>query len=161
MIHRIRNKIKIIIPYSAVHAIPFMKYTRDMTFKAAGAYIARLRIEAKMSRFALARMVNTSDSNMMRIEQGEQEPRGALLGMIVRKLNANADDLFDLLLSPDTEEQEGTARAEEWIKSRVASQNTAQGIHPDIRGLISKMSDYDLGKWVALGERLVEERTRG
>ena len=131
-----------------------------MTFKAAGAYIARLRAEAKLSRFALARMVNTSDSNMMRIEQGDQEPRGALLGLIVRKLNANADDLFDLYLSPDTEEQEGIDRAENWIRKGTTNQNTPQETHPDIQKLISKMSDYDLGKWVSVGERMIEDRVK-
>ena len=137
-----------------------MKYTECMTFKAAGAYIARLRTEAKLSRFALARMVNTSDSNMMRIEQGDQEPRGALLGLIVRKLNANADDLFDLFLNSDIDEQEGIERAESWIDKRTTSKSKSQEMYPDIQGLISKMSDYDLGKWVSVGERMLEERTK-
>ena len=97
---------------------------------------------------------------MMRIEQGDQEPRGALLGLIVRKLNANADDLFDLFLNSDIDEQEGIERAESWIDKRTTSKSKSQEMYPDIQGLISKMSDYDLGKWVSVGERMLEERTK-
>lgn len=131
-----------------------------MAFKAAGAYIARLRKDAKLSRFALARKVGTSDSNMMRIEQGDQEPKGALLGLIVRELNANVDELFDFFINEETEEQEGIRKAEEWIQNRSNTTSTTPDIHSDVHRLLNRMSEYELGRWVSMGERLIDERSK-
>jgi transcriptional regulator with XRE-family HTH domain len=127
-----------------------------MTLKATGAYIVRLRKEAKLSRLALAKLVNTSDSNLMRIEQGIQEAGGMLLALIIRNLNANPVDVINLLLMEDANEEYGTKIADEWIEIRDNKQQRT-GIHPDILKLSSQLSDYDLGRWVSTGERFLEE----
>lgn len=127
-----------------------------MTLKAAGAYIVRLRKEAKLSRLAFAKLVDTSDSNMMRIEQGRQEAGGILLAQIIRKLDANPNDVIDLLLLEGAGAEEGNARAEEWIRIRDGKSKT-NTLHPDVLKIASQMTDYDLGRWVSFGERLLEE----
>lgn len=130
-----------------------------MTLKAAGAYIVRLRRDAKLSRLAFAKLLGTSDSNMMRIEQGDQEARSILLAQIIRTLSANADDMMDLLLSEQADEKEGIERAEEWIRKR-GRQDASSQLHPDVLRLVAEMSEYELGRWVSSGERLIEERKR-
>lgn len=131
-----------------------------MTLQAAGAYLQRLREEAKISRHALAKMVKTSDSQIIRIEQGEQETRFSLLALIIRAVNAKADDVIDLLLSLDNTVIDGRQRAEHWIEQRRLKADRNVLPHPDVLNLLERLTDYELGRWVALGERLIEERDR-
>jgi transcriptional regulator with XRE-family HTH domain len=130
-----------------------------MTLKAAGAYFTRLRKDARLSRLAFSKEVNTSDSNLMRIEQGNQEAGSILVATIIRKLEANPIDVIDLLLLEDATEQDGIDRAEAWLEVRSGKQQGGN-LHPDIVKLASQMSDYELGRWVSMGERLIEENRR-
>jgi transcriptional regulator with XRE-family HTH domain len=130
-----------------------------MTLKATGAYLTTLRKHARLSRLAFSKQINTSDSNLMRIEQGNQEAGGTLLATIIRKLDANPVDVIDLLLLEDATEQDGISKAENWIEARNGKQQ-GRSLHPDIVKLASQMSDYELGRWVSIGERLIEESRR-
>lgn len=82
-----------------------------------------------------------------------------LLALIVRTVDANPEDIIDLLLMEDAKDEIGIERAEEWIKKRDAG-NRSKDLHPDIVSLVARMSDYELGRWVSIGERLLEERNR-
>lgn len=130
-----------------------------MSLTATGAYIKRLREEARISRLALSKQVGTSYSQIIRIESG-QETRGSLLAMIVKTLNASPDDVIDLLASSDYTNEDGIQRAEVWIEKRKPKSTAQNDIHPDILNVISRLTDFELGKLAAFGERMIEERTR-
>lgn len=130
-----------------------------MSLTATGAYLKRLREEAKLSRLALSKQVSTSDTQIMRIEQG-QETRGSLLAMIIKTLNASPGDVIDLLSSEDYSSDDGTQRAELWIEKRKPQSLAQKDIHPDILSVISRLTDFELGRLAAFGERMIEERTR-
>ncbi|MEI6181346.1 MAG: helix-turn-helix transcriptional regulator [Chloroflexales bacterium] len=129
-----------------------------MTLEAAGAYLQRLREEARITRHAMAKRAVTSDSQIIRIEQG-QETRFSLLATIIRIVEANADDVIDLILSESTI-KDGIERAELWIDKRKSKKNGITAIHPDVSRLIARMGDYELGRWVLMGERMLEEQTK-
>jgi transcriptional regulator with XRE-family HTH domain len=130
-----------------------------MTLPAVGAYLQRLREEARISRHALAKKVDTSDSQIIRIEQG-QETRFSLLVMIVRTIGANIDDVIDLTLSPDNTVEDGLQCAELWIERRRSKTSEYPPLHPDVADLLLRLTDYELGRWVLLGERIIEERNK-
>jgi transcriptional regulator with XRE-family HTH domain len=131
-----------------------------MTLQAVGAYLQRLREEARISRHALAKKVKTSDSQIIRIELG-QETRFSLLVMIIRTVDANIDDVIELTLSTDNTTEDGMQRAELWIESRINNPKEHTSLHPDVVNLSSRLTDYELGRWVLLGERIIEERNKG
>ena len=130
-----------------------------MSLPALGAYLKRLREDAGLSRLGLSKLVNTSDSQIIRIEQG-QETRGSLLAKIIKVLNANPEDVVNLLVSSDYTAEDGVYRAELWIEKRKPASNGQLVIHPDVQSLVARMTEYELGRWVALGERMLEERAK-
>lgn len=130
-----------------------------MSLPATGAYLKRLREDAGLSRLGLSKKVDTSDSQIIRIEQG-QETRGSLLARIIRVLEANPGDVIELLASSDYTVDDGVRLANIWIEKRKPNPENQLAIHPDVQNLISRMTEYELGRWVALGERMVEERSR-
>jgi transcriptional regulator with XRE-family HTH domain len=131
----------------------------DMSLVATGSYLKRLREEARISRLALSKQVGTSDSQIIRIEQG-QETRGSLLAMMVKALNASPDDIIDLLASMDYTQEDGLQRAELWIERRKPRTPIQQDIHPDVLSVISRLTEFELGRLAAFGERIIEERTK-
>lgn len=136
----------------------------DMSLVALGAYLRRLREAPGMSRLSLSRKVKASDSLLLRIEDGA-ETRGSLLAAIIRALNADADDVVDLLLDDTAIAQDGINRANrrlEWLRQEalVATSKGNGLIQADIQSLTERMTEYELGKWVILGEKLIEDRTR-
>lgn len=131
-----------------------------MTLQAAGAYLQRLREEAHITRHALAKKVSTSDSQIIRIEQGDQETRFSLLASIIRTLDANANDVIDLLLAIDNTPADGIRRAELWLKEKSPPQTHIPNVHPDVLSLLDRLTEYELGRWVSLGERIIEERNK-
>jgi transcriptional regulator with XRE-family HTH domain len=130
-----------------------------MSLSATGAYLKHLREVAGISRLALSKKVNTSDSQIIRIEQG-QETRGSLLAKIIKEVNANPDDVVELLVSDDYTVEDGVSRAKLWIEKRKPKQKGQIVIHPDVQSLVSIMTEYELGRWVAAGERMIEERSK-
>ena len=128
-----------------------------MSLTATGAYLKRLREEAGFSRLGLSKKVCTSDSQIIRIEQG-QETRGSLLAKIVKVLDANPNDIIEMLVSDTFSDDDGRIRAELWIEKRKTKPYGQIEIHPDVLGLITQMGDYELGRWVLMGERMLEER---
>jgi len=134
-------------------------YSAGMSLQATGAYLKRLREEAKLSRLSLSKKVATSDSQIIRIEEG-QETRASLLARIIRVLQASPEDVIDLLTSPDYSGADGIKRAELWIEKRKPNTNGTIDVHPDVVNIVSRLTDYELGRWVSLGERIIEERSK-
>jgi transcriptional regulator with XRE-family HTH domain len=130
-----------------------------MSLEATGAYLKRLREEARLSKLGLSRMVHTSDSQIIRIESGN-ETRGSLLANIIRVLGANPEDVVLLLSSDEYTAEDGVNLAEGWIKRRNLEHVSKSEIHPDVRELISRMTDYYLGRWVSEGKKLLEEQMK-
>lgn len=94
---------------------------------AAGAYIKELREAKKWSRarvvqelrtYALAGDTDTSESQLLRIERGEQETRGTLLVALVRALKGSLDHLADLLLDSDATVADGERVAQLWLEEQ-------------------------------------------
>jgi transcriptional regulator with XRE-family HTH domain len=130
-----------------------------MSLSATGAYLKYLREVAGISRLALSKKVDTSDSQIIRIEQG-QETRGSLLAKIIKEIDANPDDVIELLISDEYIVEDGINRAKLWVEKRKPKSNGQVVIHPDVQTLVSRMTEYELGRWVALGERMIEERNK-
>lgn len=80
--------------------------------------------------------------------------------MIIKVLHANPEDVIELLVSEGYSEDDGKIRAEEWIEKRKPKEQSHKDIHPDILSVITRMSEYELGRWVSLGERIIEERSK-
>lgn len=131
-----------------------------MTLQAAGAYLQRLREEARISRHGLAKRAKTSDSQIIRIEQGEQETRFSLIALIIRELDANPSDVIELMLSENATIEEAILRANSWIEIKKPKSEDRKEVHPDVISVVSRLTDYELGRWVAFGERLIEDRNK-
>lgn len=129
-----------------------------MSKVAVGAYFLRLREEARLSRLALARQIGTGDAQLLRIENGEQETRGSLIAALTHALDASPQDVLELYLLPNDTLEDGRKRAEQLIASRLRPGRSE--VHPDVLHLVEQMTEYELGRWVALGERMVEARRR-
>jgi transcriptional regulator with XRE-family HTH domain len=130
-----------------------------MTLQAIGAYLQRLREEARISRHALAKKVKTSDSQIIRIEEG-LDTRFSLLAMIVIAVNASIEDVLELSISETNIAEDGIRLAESLIERRKTKDNSSVSIHPDVARLLGSLTDYELGRWVLLGEQIIEERNK-
>jgi transcriptional regulator with XRE-family HTH domain len=130
-----------------------------MTLEAVGSYLQRLREEAKISRHALSKRVETSDSQIIRIEQEGLDTRVSLFFKIIHEVDANPDDVMELLLSPTSTVEDGRQMADLWITKRKQLSGEETSIHPDILDLVSQLTEYELGKWVMLGQRIIEDRS--
>lgn len=127
-----------------------------MSLKAAGAYLQRLRENKGLSRAEIAKLTQTSASQIFRIEEGKGESRASLVAGFTRAVNGGAEDVFSLLLNPHATADDGLNLAE--LRIIRGDQALPLLVHPEVASVASRLTDYDLGKWVALGERLIEER---
>jgi transcriptional regulator with XRE-family HTH domain len=85
---------------------------------AVGAYIRTLREARKMSRAELAAKTQTSGSQLVRIENGEQDTRSTLLAAIVNHLGGDFYDVGQLLLHEDATAEEGRQLAIEHLQEQ-------------------------------------------
>ncbi len=99
-----------------------------MSRVAAGAYITglrrarkwtRARVLAELERYATDGDSLTSESQLSRIEKGEQETRGTLLVALIRVLQGNLDHLADLLLDEKATQSDGEAIARQWADAQA------------------------------------------
>lgn len=93
-----------------------LRYSKCMNLKAAGAYIWYLREQYDLSREEVAAAAGTSDVQIMRIEKGEIDTRGSLLFAVIRIVRGNADDVSQLMHSPNATLTDGRQLAAEWMK---------------------------------------------
>lgn len=82
---------------------------------AAGAYIRTLREARHLSRAKLAAIAGTHESQIERIEKGEQDTRGSLLVAIVQAVRGNLDQIGELLLSEAATLDDGRQLAQAWL----------------------------------------------
>jgi transcriptional regulator with XRE-family HTH domain len=103
-----------------------------MSTVAAGAYIRTLREARHLSRAKLAALAHTHESQIERIERGEQDTRGSLLIAIVQAVRGNLDQIGRLLLDEAATADDGRRLAQEWLmpKERQVLERFATGI-PD------------------------------
>jgi transcriptional regulator with XRE-family HTH domain len=88
--------------------------------KAATAYLWRLREKQKISRAKLANLVSTTENTIWRVETGQQEPGGRLLISLVTALQANWQDVVDLVDQKNATQEDGRARADLWLALRAS-----------------------------------------
>jgi transcriptional regulator with XRE-family HTH domain len=86
-----------------------------MSAAAVGAYFRTLRKSHNLSIQQVAERIETSVSQVSRIETGEQEIRGSLLFAFARVVKANLDDIASLLLDRDATMEDGERLAREWL----------------------------------------------
>ena len=78
---------------------------------AVGAYLRTLREARNLTREAVADAVNTSVSQLVRIENGEQDTRGSLLFRIVATVRGDVEQVNRLMLSETATPDEGREQA--------------------------------------------------
>jgi hypothetical protein len=129
-----------------------------MGMKAAGEYLHILREHYPLTLAAAGKRLNTSASLIFRIERGNGETRGTLLVGFIRLVNASPDEVINLLLDPNATAEEGERMARLRIEYLKGAAPPPPVVHPDILHLIEQMTPYDLGKWVAIGQRMAQDR---
>jgi transcriptional regulator with XRE-family HTH domain len=83
---------------------------------AAGAYIRTLREKRKFTREAVAKLADTSVSQLVRIEAGEQDTRSSLLIRIVTVLQGKVEHIAELLAADSATADDGRALAERAVQ---------------------------------------------
>lgn len=135
-----------------------MEYNGVMSLNATAAYLKYLRERAGMSQAELARRTYTSSSQINRMEDAKGEVRASLMARIVLVLDANPVDIINLLADEKATEDSGQKLAETRYRQRSeASNGLPIAVRPEIVSLASQMSEFQLGKWVALGEKILKE----
>lgn len=141
---------------------PNMARLVAMSIQAAGSYLRVLREARGISRDAVARAANTSESQIVRIELGKQETRSSMLLTFVQLVGGSAEELAVLLLNTAADAAVGEQHARSWLalttpapssdasRTRVA---TLIQIIGDLRADISA-----LDKLIGYGTRLRDER---
>lgn len=86
-----------------------------MSTIAAGIYIRTLREARHLSRAKLAAIAGTHESQIERIEKGEQDTRGSLLVALVQAVRGNLDQIGQLLLSEIATVDDGRELAQAWL----------------------------------------------
>lgn len=75
--------------------------------QAVGIYLRTLREAHQLSRAAVAAQIGTHESQLVRIEAGEQDSRGSLLLAFVAAVKGRAEDIQKLLLDKDVTVEDG------------------------------------------------------
>jgi transcriptional regulator with XRE-family HTH domain len=92
-----------------------------MSLVAVGAYLQTLRDLHRIPRAEVAQGANTSESQILRIERGDQETRSSVLFSFNRIVEGDFDQLSQLLLQEDATLEDGVAAAKRWFtKGSVA-----------------------------------------
>jgi hypothetical protein len=132
-----------------------------MSMKDVGIYLRVLREEFVGGRGALARQLQTDDSQIERVEKG-QDTRGSFLFALARAVQADIHDIDYLLTLEDDVISEEVARAcalERIKRIRISppeEQNERRRQADDlVEQLISQPRKLDL--WLGYGLRLLEE----
>lgn len=116
-----------------------------MSLIAAGAYIRTLREARHLSRAKLAALAGTHESQIERIEKGDQDTRASLLVAMVQAVRGNLTQIGRLLLTEAATADDGRQSAQAWL-SHEEQRKSARFI----RG----MPDSQAAAMLALVERL-------
>lgn len=81
--------------------------------EAVGAYLRTLREAHKLSRAAVAAQIGTHESQLVRIEAGEQDTRGSLLLAFIGVVRGRAGDVQRLILNHEATADDGRRLADE------------------------------------------------
>ncbi len=128
--------------------------------KAAGAYLRVMRERLGISQAEVARRINVSSSQVHRIEEGPGETRASLVATVALAVEADPEDVIKLLADSNATEQIGIEMAQSRIKNRSGILPSPPIIHPEITNIALKMTEFQLGKWVSVGERMIEDRVK-
>lgn len=112
--------------------------------EASGAYIRFIREHRGFSRAELAAMVDTHESQLVRIEAGKQDTAGSTLIAIVRAIRGDIRDVADLMLSSASAD-EGLERAQQWLSQEDIARVRAQA-REDAAHLTAEQLDAYLGQ---------------
>jgi transcriptional regulator with XRE-family HTH domain len=86
-----------------------------MSLTAVGAYLRTLREARHLSRAKLAALAGTHESQIERIEKGDQDTRGSLLVAIVQSVGGNLSQIGRLLLMEAATAEDGRQIAQGWL----------------------------------------------
>jgi transcriptional regulator with XRE-family HTH domain len=130
-----------------------------MTMIAAGMYIRTLRTAQGFSRADVAALTGTHESQVQRIENGEQETRSSLMVRIVRVVGGDIGQVATLLLDECATAEDGQRYAEAW-QQRIydrAAQEAARSTDEELDTEIARLSALlmRLRSRPALIERLI------
>lgn len=114
---------------------------------AVGAYLRTLRETQQISRAALAAQVGTHESQLVRIEAGDQDTRGSFLLRLISRLKGTADDIAALIEKNATEE-EGKSLAQQRLAGRHSRLN------PQRIAALERLDDEQLDRLIALAESI-------
>lgn len=102
---------------SAYRILTKNTYTGGMTMEAVGAYIREMREGRNESRASVAHVVGTHESQLVRIEKGQQDARGSLLLAIVHHVGGDTNIVFELM-APDKTAKDGIEEARTLLNRR-------------------------------------------
>lgn len=129
-----------------------------MGMKATGAYFRHLREHLGLSQAEVARRAGASSSQIYRIEEGQGETRATLVAAVAQVLNARPEDVISLLADNTATIEAGQKLAAALVSTRNGAATPKTPLHPEVVAIAAQMTEFQLGKWVAMGERLLDER---
>lgn len=108
---------------------------------ATGAYLWTLRESQRMTRSQVADYIQektgsaTNESQVMKIEKGQQDTRASVLIAFLECVGGNPRDLINLMLDRNTTDKDGTELARRWLSGDQIN---------DIDDLISQLPPSEL-----------------
>jgi transcriptional regulator with XRE-family HTH domain len=132
-----------------------------MGLKAVGEYLRLLREHRGFSLTDLAAMVATSASQIWRIENAKSETRLAQVAQVCVLVGGEWEHIFTLL-QEEKDSIELAHRLAEQVITQVPPDPSSDrmSLFPEVQSMAKSLSDFELGKWVAAGERIISERSR-
>lgn len=97
--------------------------------EAVGAYLGRLREAKRWSRVKAAKLLDTNDVQLGRIEKGEIDTRSSFLFAFLDLVGGDINQVYALMRNANAKAAQGTEAAEEWllrqrVKLEAASDET-------------------------------------
>lgn len=134
----------------------------SMANAAVGTYLRTLREARRLTREALADMVGTSVSQLVRIEAGEQDTRGSLLARIIAAVRGSAADVQSLLINPDASESDGQRLAQATLDGVRAAGLTADELQsPEDVEMLMQFLREELSGYPLEERRRIESAVQG
>lgn len=128
---------------------------------AVGAYIRVLREGRGLSRAELASAIGTHESQLYRIEKGDQDSRGSLLFTIIKELRGDIQDVYRLMTAANASADEGRQLADR-VQDQLRQAESEGERHQVLQRLIADMeaNPQKLDQLIGYGARLLEEDRR-
>lgn len=135
-----------------------------MSLEAAGAYLRTLREHQGLSRVQVADAAGTSESQLVRIEGGKQDPRGSLWFAIASVLQGSTEQLSELLTTRTLKADDGRRIAEDWLTrdqrrtiEQISSRHGNERVREAVRSL-RELSSTDLLQIISEASELLQAR---